>query len=24
VATHDLSLESRFTRVIRLEDGNVI
>jgi len=23
VATHDLSLESRFTRVIRLEDGNV-
>jgi ABC-type lipoprotein export system ATPase subunit len=24
VATHDLSLESRFTRVIRLEDGNVV
>ncbi len=24
VATHDLSLESRFTRVVRLEDGNVV
>jgi len=24
VATHDLSLESRFSRVIRLEDGNVV
>ena len=24
VATHDLSLESRFARVIRLEDGNVV
>ncbi len=24
VATHDLSLESRFSRVLRLEDGNVV
>jgi macrolide transport system ATP-binding/permease protein len=24
VATHDLSLESRFSRVVRLEDGNVV
>jgi len=24
VATHDLSLESRFARVLRLEDGNVV
>jgi ABC-type lipoprotein export system ATPase subunit len=24
VATHDLSLESRFARVVRLEDGNVV
>jgi putative ABC transport system ATP-binding protein len=24
VATHDLSLESRFTRVVRLEDGSVV
>jgi predicted ABC-type transport system involved in lysophospholipase L1 biosynthesis ATPase subunit len=24
VATHDAGLESRFTRVVRLEDGNVV